>query len=102
MSLVSGIQEGKYLSSLIAEITGSVLNFMLNCDNQGSIALAKNPIKHQRTKHIDIKYHFIRDQISKGIVEISYIPSEYNVADVFTKPVSSIRLNKFRNKLIGF
>ena len=102
MSLVSGIQEGKYLSSLIAEITGSVITFMLYCDNQGSIALAKNPIKHQRTKHIDIKYHFIRDEISKGIVEISYIPSECNVADVFTKPVSSIRMNKFRNQLMGF
>ena len=102
MSLVSCIQEGKYLMSLIAEITGSVLTFRMSCDNQGSIALAKNPIKHQRTKHIDIKYHFIRDEISKGFVDISYIPSEHNVADIFTKPVSSIRLNKFRYQIMGF
>ena len=102
MSLVSAIQEGKYLVSLVSEITESVLEFKLKCDNQGAIAIAKNPVKHQRTKHISIKYHFIRDEISKGNVEVTYIPSEFNIADLFTKPTSSIKLKKFFNQLMGF
>ena len=41
-------------------------DFTLNCDNQGAIALSRNPVHHQRSKHIDIRYHFIRDEILKG------------------------------------
>lgn len=100
MSLVS-IQEGKYLKSLIIEVTGLNLDFELNCDNQGTIALAKNPVKHQRTKHIDIKYHFIREEICNGYVNVVYIPTDQNVADTFTKPISKIKLTKFRNQLFG-
>ena len=102
ISLVSAIQEGKYLVSLIFEILGHNLNFHMNCDNQGTIALAKNPIKQQRTKHVDIKYHFIRDEILKGAVSMSYIPTEDNLADIFTKPLSSIKLRKFMRHIFGF
>ena len=101
ISLVSAIQEGKYLKSLIYEITGLNLNCQMNCDNQGTIALAKNPIKQQRTKHVDIKYHFIRDEICKGSVSMSYIPSEENLADIFTKPISSNKLRRFKNDIFG-
>ena len=101
ISLVSAIQEGKYLKSLIYEITGLNLNCQMNCDNQGTIALAKNPIKQQRTKHVDIKYHFIRDEIHKGSVSMSYIPSEENLADIFTKPISSNKLRRFKNDIFG-
>ena len=73
----------------------------MNCDNQGTIALAKNPIKQQRTKHVDIKYHFIRDEIHKGSVSMSYIPSEENLADIFTKPISSNKLRRFKNDIFG-
>ena len=101
MSLVSAIQEGKYLTSLIFEITGLKLTCYLYCDNQGTIALAKNPIKQQRTKHVDIKYHFIRDEIAKGAVCMSYIPSDSNLADIFTKPMSSYKLKNFKNSIFG-
>ena len=101
ISLVSAIQEGKYLKSLIYEITGLNLNCQMNCDNQGTIALAKNPIKQQRTKHVDIKYHFIRDEICRGSINMAYIPSEENLADIFTKPVSSYKLKKFKDAIFG-
>ena len=61
----------------------------LYVDNQSAIALAKNPVQHQRSKHIDIKYHFVRAE-----VQLEYVPSEYNTTDVFTKPVSKVRLSK--------
>ena len=102
MSLVSAIQEGKYLVSLLKEVTTmDQTYFNLFCDNQGTIALAKNPIKHQRSKHIDIKYHFIRDEISEKRVNVKYIPTENNIADVFTKPVSKMRNQKFKMYLMG-
>ena len=66
----------------------------LYVDNQSAIALAKNPVQHQRSKHIDIKYHFVRAEVQNGKVQLEYVPSEYNTTDVFTKPVSKVRLSK--------
>ncbi len=63
--------------------------------------LAKNPVHHQRSKHIDIKYHFIRSEIQEGQVNLEYIPSEENVADVFTKPASKVKLDSFGGTMLG-
>ena len=62
-------------------------------DNQSAIGLAKNPELHQRTKHINIKYHFIHIEIQKGYILLKYIPSEQNLADMFTKPITHKRLD---------
>ena len=68
---------------------------LLNVDNQGAINLAKNPMYHKRSKHIDVKYHFIRSEIRTGRIELEYIPTSDNVADIFTKPVNKAKLDKF-------
>ena len=68
---------------------------MLHVDNQGALALAKNLVQHQRSKHIDIRYHFVRDEVRNGVVNLVYVPSEDNLADVFTKPVTMTRLSKY-------
>ncbi|HVX00074.1 MAG TPA: Ty1/Copia family ribonuclease HI [Candidatus Babeliaceae bacterium] len=57
-------------------------------DSQGSIALVKNPEYHQRTKHIDIQHHFVREKVDSGEVVFKYIATEFMVADVFTKALS--------------
>jgi hypothetical protein len=54
-------------------------------DNQGAIKLSKNPQHHNRTKHIDIKYHFVRDSYQKGLIELIHIPTSEMVADILTK-----------------
>ena len=54
-------------------------------DNQGAIKLVNNPVLHQRTKHIDIKYHFIRDEKAKGVLNINYISTSQQPADALTK-----------------
>ncbi len=54
-------------------------------DNQGAIKLSKNPQHHNRTKHINIKYHFVRDSCQKGLIELAYIPTSEIVADILTK-----------------
>ncbi|GJV38990.1 hypothetical protein Tco_1417430 [Tanacetum coccineum] len=57
------------------------------CDNTSAIAISNNPVLHSRTKHIDIRYHFIRDHILKGDIELHFIPAEYQLNDIFTKPL---------------
>ncbi|GKA05728.1 hypothetical protein Tco_0684848 [Tanacetum coccineum] len=57
------------------------------CDITNAIAISNNPVLHSRTKHIDIRYHFIRDYILKGDIELHFIPSQYQLADIFTKPL---------------
>ncbi len=54
-------------------------------DNQGAIALAKNPIFHQRTKHIDIKYHFVREKVESDEFELGYVPTVVMQPDFLTK-----------------
>ncbi|GJV16585.1 hypothetical protein Tco_1361908 [Tanacetum coccineum] len=56
-------------------------------DNTSAIAISNNPVLYSRTKHIDIRYHFIRDHILKGDIELHFIPTQYQFADIFTKPL---------------
>ncbi|GJX95345.1 hypothetical protein Tco_0351143 [Tanacetum coccineum] len=56
------------------------------CDNTNAIAISNNPV-HSRTKHIDIRYHFMRDYILKGDIELHFIPTQYQLSDIFTKPL---------------
>lgn len=58
---------------------------MINCDNQGAIALVKDNKYHLRTKHIDIWYHFIQEAVLDEKIVVSYVPTEENEADIFTK-----------------
>lgn len=58
------------------------------CDNQGCIALAKNPTHHSRTKHIDVQHHFIREKLESGEICLEYCPTEDMVADVLTKALA--------------
>ncbi|GKA53255.1 retrovirus-related pol polyprotein from transposon TNT 1-94 [Tanacetum coccineum] len=55
------------------------------CNNTSAIAISNNPVLHSRTKHNDIRYHFIRDHILKGDIELHFIPTQYQLADIFTK-----------------
>jgi hypothetical protein len=70
-------------------------------DNQGCIAMSANPINHQRTKHIDIRYHFTRERIVSGEVDVKYVATGRQIADVLTKPLERIKLEKFRSYMLG-
>ena len=96
MALAYAVQEALFLKQLIFDMTQQRQKCVtIYVDNQGTIDLAKNPVHHMRSKHIDIRYHFIRHHVQLGNVELLYVPSDRNVADLFTKPASSRSLNNF-------
>ena len=68
-------------------------------DNQGAIAMAKNPVGHKRTKHIDIKHHFIRETIQAGTIVLTYCPTKSMVADTFTKALPRDQFKNLRREL---
>ena len=69
------------------------------CDNQSCIKLYKNLVFHDKSKHIDIKYHFIRDMVEKGVVKLQYVAIDEQVADVLTKSLSKVKFEYFIDKL---
>mgnify|MGYP001798127242 FL=1 len=102
MSLSSAIQEAKFLLQLLNDFQVESSNpVSLCCDNQCAIALAKNPVQHQRSKHIDIRYHYIRQEIERGFVTVKYVSSSNNVADIFTKALSGQRVKVFIPNVFG-
>jgi hypothetical protein len=74
---------------------------VLHGDNQPALAIAKDDVHHQRTKHIDIRHHWIRELIAAGKVRMLYVPSECNVADPLTKPLGSVAFLRLRAGLLG-
>jgi hypothetical protein len=68
-------------------------------DNQGTIELAKNPVHHQRTKHIDIQHHFVREKIESGEIDLVYCPTGDQLADTLTKSLTREKFQHFFNKL---
>ena len=73
--------------------------FPFFCDNTSAIAITQNPIQHSRTKHIDIRYHFIREHVMNGIVELHFVPSEKQLADIFTKPLDESTFSRLVSEL---
>nr|ABA93735.1 retrotransposon protein, putative, unclassified [Oryza sativa Japonica Group] len=71
----------------------------LFCDNTSAINIAKNPVQHSRTKHIDIRFHFLRDHVEKGDIELMFLDTKLQLADIFTKPLDSNRFAFLRGEL---
>nr|GEX72181.1 hypothetical protein [Tanacetum cinerariifolium] len=69
------------------------------CDNKSAIALCSNNVQHSRSKHIDIRYHFIKEQVENGVIELYFVNTEYQLADLFTKALGQERIEFLINKL---
>jgi hypothetical protein len=71
----------------------------LLCDNESAIKLANNSVSYSRTKHIDVRYHFLRDHEAKGDIKIRHVSSKKQLANIFTKPLDESRFCALRNEL---
>ena len=71
----------------------------IKCDNTSAISITKNPMQHSRTKHIDVRHHFIRDHVEKGDVSISFISTDYQWAAIFTKPLPEDKFTFIRREI---
>lgn len=81
-------KEAKWLRNLLIELGHiDAVPAQIWADNQGAIALSKNPEFHKRTKHIDAKYHWIREAIEEELIQVDYVPTALMAADGFTKPL---------------
>ncbi|GKB75915.1 hypothetical protein Tco_0942810 [Tanacetum coccineum] len=89
----------KQKSAAISNYGFQFNKILLYCDNKSVIALCYNNVQHSRVKHIDVRYHFIREQVENGIVELYFVRTEYQLADIFAKPLPKERFNFLIEKL---
>ena len=89
IALSLAIQEGKWVHRLLCEILTAANepgpDLVIAEDNQSCIKMTKNPVNHGRAKHIDIKYHHIRDEVKRGEVKLEYCETTLMLADIMTK-----------------
>jgi hypothetical protein len=71
----------------------------IHCDNTSAISFSKNPVQHSKSKHIPIKYHYLRDQDENKNIKLEYVPTQEQVEDIFTKPLSKDVFEYLRKKL---
>ena len=86
----------KLLSGLFQERLETTV---IHCDNQSCLKLTENPVFHDRSKHIEMKYHFIRDMVPRRTIKLQYIRTNEQKADILTKPLSLGKFVYFRDKL---
>lgn len=98
IALALGAKEAVWLKSFLGEIGMEQNSITVYVDNQSAIKLAHNPEYHKRTKHIDIRYHFVREVCDSGKVQVSYIETKRQLADFLTKPLSKNLLENFVSK----
>jgi hypothetical protein len=92
--------QGVWLRNLISDLTGRPPEkFKLFVDNQSAIALVKNPVHHDRSKHIDIKYHYIRQCYEEGKLDVDHIRTDRQLADILTKALGRTRFVEMRERL---
>ena len=99
VSLTTMIQEAIWIRRLLQCFGEKDDTITVFEDNQGVIKMAQNPVMHSRTKHIDIRYHFIRETIADGTVTLRYCPTKDMIADCLTKSLSKGRFEMLRKKL---
>ncbi|MCO5580668.1 hypothetical protein L7F22_034538 [Adiantum nelumboides] len=89
-----------WLKRLMADLgVGQDTANTIYTDSQSALAVATNPVFHARTKHIEVHYHYVRERLSAGEISLAYVPTQDNLADLFTKALSREKLEAFRKAL---
>ncbi|GJZ95787.1 ribonuclease H-like domain-containing protein [Tanacetum coccineum] len=94
------VAETAWIRNLLRELHSPLLTATLvYCDNVSAVYMSANPVQHQRTKHIEIDIHFVRDMVKAGHVRVLHVPSRFQYADIFTKGLPSALFEDFRSSL---
>nr|GEX10193.1 copia protein [Tanacetum cinerariifolium] len=98
--VANAVAETAWVQNLLRELNSPLCTATLvYCDNISAIYLSSNPVQHQRTKHIEIDLHVVRDFVATGHVRVLHVPSKYRYADIFTKGLPSPLFTEFRSSL---
>ena len=98
--VANAVAETCWLRNLLHELHTPLFSATLvYCDNVSAVYLSSNPVQHQRTKHIEIDIHFVRDLVAAGQVRVLHVPSRYQYADIFTKGLPSALFEEFHSSL---
>lgn len=100
ITLTSAVKESFWLRGLAADFGVEQKAIGIGCDNNGAISLAKNQVFHEKSKHIDVKLHFLREGIEDGRVKVFKVHTSENPADMLTKPLTREKFD-LRMKLVG-
>uniref|UniRef100_A0A1X7U6N9 Reverse transcriptase Ty1/copia-type domain-containing protein n=1 Tax=Amphimedon queenslandica TaxID=400682 RepID=A0A1X7U6N9_AMPQE len=101
ISLSAATQETIWHKRLLKNLSCSTTKdpTIITEDNRGAIAIAKNPVYHSQTKHVDIKYHYIREAIQDKAIQLEYFPTKEMLADILTKQLAREKFEKLRKKM---
>jgi hypothetical protein len=97
MAAAAAVKEALWLRKLAADMDLASDTININCDNQATLALLKNPVTSARSKHIDVLHHFARERVARQEVTFSYISTNNNVADNFTKALPEAKFQTSRD-----
>ena len=89
--------EAVWLWRLLSDIFDLQLD--ATCDNQSCMKLSENPVFHDKSKHIEFKYHYIRDMVQRGSVKLQYVPTEEQIANVLMNPLARVNFKYFRENI---
>ncbi|GKC58758.1 retrovirus-related pol polyprotein from transposon TNT 1-94 [Tanacetum coccineum] len=96
VSAEKACQQALWIKQALIDYDVQLDDVPIMCDNKGEIDLSKNPVQHSRTKHIEIRHHFLRDNVQTGHISIKKVPSVDNIADILTKPLKHESFNYLR------
>jgi hypothetical protein len=99
-AVANGVAEASLLRQLLAELhTPLSRSTLVYCDNVSAVYLSTNPVQHQRTKHVEINLHFVRDRVAIVEVRVLHVPTTSQFADIFTEGLPSSTFTEFRSSL---
>lgn len=100
IALSEAAKEAVYVRAILGELTGQSESVTLYSDNQSAAKLATNPVFHKRTKHVDIRFHYIRDAVERNVIGLEYMPTDQMTADVLTKALAPCKHKSFVQEML--